>query len=219
MLYNVDADIVLGSWPEVWIPATVGSMQVHSVVDGNGQSHSFYMDSGYIKVRGFDMRPGDHVTLYINSTLPGFVYKSDKPGYDIVSFTPPWWDMTITDTMVKYVLPAEINVSEVFTGKREYSGIGTENNRTMVFFNSSSLSCNEQFDTAVSFPDRYMAAGAVTSSGSIVRRRHPHARRHRRRDGQHLRLYPPAAYRHLHSDSSSSSSSRPSSAAPTPRRR
>ena len=166
MLYNVDADIVLGSWPEVWIPATTGSMQVHSVVDGNGQGHSFYMDSGYIKVRGFDMRPGDHVTLYINSTLPGFVYKSDKPGYDIVSFTPPWWDMTITDTMVKYVLPAEINTSEVFTGNREYSGIGTENNRTMVFFNSSSLGWNEQFDTAVSFPDRYMDVGAVTSSGS-----------------------------------------------------
>ncbi|MGA9139638.1 MAG: hypothetical protein WBZ29_05410 [Methanocella sp.] len=166
MLYNVDADIVLGSWPEVWIPATAGNMQVRSVVDGNGQTHDVYMDSGYIKVRGFDMRPGDHVTLYINSTLPGFVYTADKAGYDIVSFTPPWWDMTITDTMVKYLLPAEINTSEVFTGPREYSGIGTENNRTMVFFNSSSLSPNQQFDTAVSYPDRYMAAGAVTSSGS-----------------------------------------------------
>ena len=48
--------------------------------------------------------------------------------------------MTITDTMVKYLLPAEINTSEVFTGPLKYSGIGTENNRTMVFFNSSSLS-------------------------------------------------------------------------------
>ncbi len=165
MLYNVDADIVLGSWPEVWIPATTGNMQVRSVVDGNGQTHDAYMDSGYIKVRGFNMQPGDHVTLYINSTLPGFVYTANKAGYDIVSFTPPWWDMTITDTMVKYLLPAEINTSEVFTGPREYSGIGTENNRTMVFFNSSSLSPNQQFDTAVSFPDRYMAAGAVTSPG------------------------------------------------------
>ena len=69
------------------------------------------------------------MTLTIHSTINPFVYTSDTQGYDIVTFTPPWWDMDITDTQVKYVLPAAMNVSEVFTGSRQYSGIGTENGR------------------------------------------------------------------------------------------
>ncbi|OPY29496.1 MAG: hypothetical protein A4E28_00813 [Methanocella sp. PtaU1.Bin125] len=165
MTYNVSATIVKGVWDEVWIPATVSSMQVHSVTDGSGAGHSFYVDGGQIKTQGWNLRPGDPVSLSIQSTLPRLVYIADRPGYVIVSFIPPWWDMTIDDTMVKYLLPAEINVSEVFTGQREYSGIGTEYNRTMVFFNGSSLAPNQQFDTAVSFPDRYMNEGAVTSKG------------------------------------------------------
>ena len=48
------------------------------------------------------------MTLTIYSTINPFVYTSDKAGYDIVTFTPPWWDMTITDTQVKYVLPADM---------------------------------------------------------------------------------------------------------------
>jgi hypothetical protein len=165
MTYNVSATIVKGVWEEVWIPATVGSMQVTGVTDGSGNSHSFYVDGGQIKTQGWNLQPGDPVSLSITSTLPRFVYLADKPDYVIVTFIPPWWDMTIADTMVKYVLPAEINTSEVFTGQREYSGIGTEYNRTMVFFNSSSLGPNQRFETAVSFPGRYMNEGAVTSKG------------------------------------------------------
>jgi len=165
MMYQVDADIVKGVWNEVWIPATKRDMQVYSVVDEAGKSHSFTLDTSdmQIKVQGFELKPGDHVNLQISSTLPGFVYQSDTQGYDIVSFTPPWWDMSIPDTSVKYLLPAEINTSEVFTGNRQYSGIGTENGRTMVYFNSTALSNNQQFDTAVSFPDSYMNTGVVTS--------------------------------------------------------
>jgi hypothetical protein len=167
MTYNVDATIQKGVWNEVWIPATVGNMKVTSVTDGSGTSHNFYIDGGQIKTRDYDpaLKPGDHITLIIKSTLPGFVYQSDTPGYDIVQFTPPWWDMTIPDSQVKFVLPAEINTSEVFTGSRQYSGIGTENGRTIVYFNRTMLNNNEQFDTAVSFPDSYMAPGAVTSKG------------------------------------------------------
>ncbi len=169
MTYQVDAKINSNSdpWNEVWIPATVGNMQVTGVTDSNGNSHSYYIDGGQIKTQGWNLQHNDHVNLIIKSTLPGFVYQSDTPGRDIVQFTPPWWDMTIADTMVKYVLPGEINVSDVKTGSRQYSGIGTEaDGRTMVFFNSTMLSNNQQFDTAVSFPDSFMAPGAVTSKGT-----------------------------------------------------
>ncbi|WP_424359084.1 hypothetical protein [Methanocella sp. MCL-LM] len=163
MIYQVDATIEKGVWNEVWIPATKSNMQISSVVDSTGKSHSYYIDGDQIKTRDYNLRPGDSISLTIYSTLPNFIYKSNAEGYDIVSFTPPWWDMPISDTSVKYVLPAEINVSEVYTGNREYSGIGTENGRTIVYFNSTQLSNNQQFDTAVSFPDRYMAPGVVTS--------------------------------------------------------
>ena len=168
MTYQVDAKINSNSdpWNEVWIPATVGNMQVTSVVDSNGNSHSFYIDGDQIKTQGWNLQRNDHVNLIIKSTLPGFVYQSDKPGYDIVEFTPPWWTMEIPDTQVKYVLPAEINVSEVGSGNRLYSGIGTENGRTIIYFNNSNLGYNQQFDTAVSFPDAYMTPGAVTSKGA-----------------------------------------------------
>lgn len=164
MVYQVDADIVKGTWTEVWIPVTVGNMQISSVTDSTGQSHSYYVEDNQIKTQSYNLKPGDHVNLVINSTLPGFVYQSDAAGYDIVQFNPPWWDMAIQDTSVKYLLPGEVNTSEVFTGTGgpEYSGIGTENGRTIVYFNSSHLSNNEIYSTAVSFPDRYMAAGAVT---------------------------------------------------------
>ncbi len=167
MIYQVDARINSNSdpWNEVWIPATIRNMQITKVVDSDGNSHNFHIDGDQIKTQGWNLQPGQHVNLIIESTLPGFVYKSDKQDYDIVEFTPPWWTMDIRDTMVKYVLPGQINTSEVFTGSRQYSGIGTENGYTIVFFNSSYLSPDEHFDTAVSFPDAYMAPGAVTSKG------------------------------------------------------
>jgi len=168
MTYRVDANIVEGTWTEVWIPATRGDMQITSVVDDTGKSHSFYIDGDQIKTQDYNLQPGDHVNLIITSTLPGFVYKSNKTGYDIVSFIPPWWDMAIQDTSVKYILPAEVNVSQVFTGTREYSGIGTENGRTIVYFNNTYLSNNQRFDTAVSFPDSYMAPGAVTATSDTT---------------------------------------------------
>jgi hypothetical protein len=166
MTYQVDAKINSNSdpWNEVWIPATSGNMQVTSVVDSTGTGHRFYIDGDQIKTQDWNLQAGEHVNLIINSTLPGFVYQSDKPGYDIIQFTPPWWDMTIADSRVTYLLPAEMNVSEVGTGSRQYSNI-TVSGPTVVFFNSSRLTPNEQFDTAVSFPDAYMAPGAVTSKG------------------------------------------------------
>lgn len=165
MQYNVSAVIVKGVWNEVWIPATTSNLQVSSVVDGSGNPHSFSLSDGQIKVQGFNLKPGDHVTLVINSQLPGFVFQSDRPGYDIVSFTPPWWDMTISDNTVTYALPAVINHSEVFTGPRDYSNIFEDQGRTVVMFNGKNMGSNQQFDTAVIFPDRYMAAGAVASKG------------------------------------------------------
>ncbi len=166
MTYNVSAVIQQGIWNEVWIPQTDPNQKVIGVVDGYGVNHTSYIDSGQIKVQGFNLKPTNPVTLTIYSTIDPFVYTSDKAGYDIVTFTPPWWDMTITDTQVKYILPAAMNVSDVFTGSRQYSGIGTENGLTIVYFNNTYLSNNQQFDTAVSFPDSYMNTGAVTSSSS-----------------------------------------------------
>jgi hypothetical protein len=169
MTYQVDAKINSNSdpWNEVWIPVTVGNMQITEITGSDGNPHGYYIDGGQIKTQGWNLNAGSHVNLIIKSTLPGFVYQSDTPGRDIVQFTPPWWDMTIADTMVKYVLPGEINVSDVKTGNRQYSGIGTEaDGRTMVFFNRTALNNNEQFDTAVSFPDSFMAPGAVTSKGT-----------------------------------------------------
>lgn len=170
MTYNVDATIQKGVWNEVWIPATIDNMHVTSVVDGTGTSHGFYIDKAdhQIKTQGWDLRPGDRVNLTITSTLPRFVYQADKPGYDIVQFTPPWWDMVIRDTRVEYVLPADIPASEVLTGNRNYNGYGnySDINRSYVFFTSDNLGNNQRFDTAVSFPDAYMAPGAVTSKGT-----------------------------------------------------
>ena len=59
MTYNVSATIVKGVWNEVWIPATVNNMQVASVVDGSGTSHSFYVEGGQIKTQGWNLQPGD----------------------------------------------------------------------------------------------------------------------------------------------------------------
>ena len=172
MNYTVSAVIQQGVWNEVWIPQTDSNQQVINVTDSNGQSHTWRIGQSdgetWIMVQGFNLNPADPVTLTIYSTISPFVYTADKAGYDIVSFTPPWWDMAIADTQVKYVLPAAMNVSEVFTGSRQYSGIGTENGRTIVYFNDTYLSNNQQFDTAVSFPDSYMNAGAVTSSGGYM---------------------------------------------------
>jgi hypothetical protein len=166
MTYEVDAAIQQGVWNEVWIPQTDASQTVSSVVDGSGVSHSFHVDSGQIKVEGFNLNPGDHVNLKIYSTLNPFVYKADQPeGYDIVTFTPPWWDMTITDTQVRFNLPGNISKDQVFTGQKLYDNFGVDNNSTWVYFQSTHLSPNEQFEVAVSFPDSYMTPGAVTSGG------------------------------------------------------
>ncbi len=168
MTYEVDSVIQQGVWNEVWIPQTDSSQQVVSVVDGNGQSHTWRIgQSGgetWIMVQGFNLNPGDHVNLKIYSTLDPFVYTSDKAGYDIVTFTPPWWDMTITDTQVKFYLPGNISKDQVFTGTKQYDNFGVDNDSTWVYFQSTSLSPNQQFTVAVSFPDSYMNAGAVTSS-------------------------------------------------------
>ena len=106
MTYEVDSVIQQGVWNEVWIPQTDSSQQVVSVVDGNGKSHTWHIGQSdgetWIMVQGFNLNPGDHVNLKINSTIDPFVYTSDKAGYDIVTFTPPWWEMTITDTQVKF---------------------------------------------------------------------------------------------------------------------
>ncbi len=161
MTYEVDANIVKGAWNDVWIPVTASNMHVSDVVDGNGKKHSFSVDSGQIKTQGWNLQPGDHVYLRINSTLPGFVYQADKPGYDIVTFVPPWWDMAITDTRVKFYLPGNVPKDQVFTGSKLYDNIGLENSQTWVFFQNTNLAPNEQFQVAVSFPDTYMAAGAV----------------------------------------------------------
>jgi hypothetical protein len=168
MTYEVDADIVKGVWNEVWIPVTVSNMQVTGVVDGNGNAHAFTVDGGQIKTQGWNLNPGDHVYLRINSNLPGFVYKADKAGYDIVEFIPPWWDMYITDTQVKYYLPGNVPTDQVLTGTKLYDNIGVEDNLTWVYFEDKSLSPNAQFSTAVSFPDSYMTpGGAVDKSGGI----------------------------------------------------
>jgi hypothetical protein len=168
MTYEVDANIQQGVWNEVWIPMTASNLQVSDVVDGNGKQHSFSIDTGdmQVKTQGWDLRPGDHVYLRINSTLPGFVYKADKPGYDIVTFVPPWWDMYITDTRVKFYLPGDVPKDQVFTGQKLYDNFGVENNRTWVYFENKNLAPNEQFQVAVSFPDTYMAPGAVVAKAT-----------------------------------------------------
>jgi hypothetical protein len=164
MTYEVDARIEKGVWNEVWIPATVSGMQVSDVVDGNGKSHPFTLDGGQIKTQGWNLVPGDHLYLRINSTLPSFVYKADKDGYDIVTFIPPWWDMYITDSRVKFYLPGNVPKDQVFTGSKLYDNFGVEANRTWVYFENKDLAPNEQFQVAVSFPDQYMAPGAVSKS-------------------------------------------------------
>ncbi len=72
MTYQVDAKINSNSdpWNEVWIPATVGNMQVTGVTDSNGNSHSYYIDGGQIKTQGWNLQHNDHVNLIIKSTLP-----------------------------------------------------------------------------------------------------------------------------------------------------
>lgn len=170
MTYTVSAVIQEGVWNEVWIPQTDSSQNVVGIVDGNGQNHTSYTEDGQIKVQGFNLNPGDPVTLTIYSTINPFVYTSDKAGYDIVTFTPPWWDMTITgtqdnpSTQVKFYLPGNVPKDQVFTGSKLYDNFGVEGNDTWVYFQSTSLSPNEQFQVAVSFPDSYMNPGAVTSS-------------------------------------------------------
>ncbi len=161
MTYEVDANIVKGVWDEVWIPMTVSNMQVYDVVDGDGKAHDFTVSGGQIKTRGWDLRPGDHVYLRINSTLPNFVYPADREGHDIVTFAPPWWDMDIEDTRVKFYLPGNVPADQVLTGSELYDNIGVEENRTWVYFENKALGPNEQFRVAVSFPDSYMAPGAV----------------------------------------------------------
>lgn len=161
MLYEVDADIVKGHWDEVWIPRTTRQMTVHYVEDGSGDRHDFMVDGDQIKVKGFDLSPGENVNLKIYSTLNSFVFASNMQGYDIVTFTPPWWDMTIMDTRVKFYLPGNISKEEVFTGNREYDNFLYEDGRSAVYFESDRLTPNEQFTVAVSFPDSYMEAGTI----------------------------------------------------------
>jgi hypothetical protein len=166
MAYEVDANIQQGVWNEVWIPMTISNMQVSDVVDGNGKQHGFTLDGGQIKTQGWDLRPGDHVYLRINSTLPNFVYRSDQEGYDIVTFVPPYWDMYIADTRVKFYLPGDVPKDQVFTGQKLYDNFGVEDNKTWVYFQSTNLAPNEQFQVAVSFPDTYMAPGAVAAKAT-----------------------------------------------------
>jgi hypothetical protein len=168
MTYEVDANIVKGVWNEVWIPMTASNMHVSDVVDGNGNQHAFTLDGGQIKTQGWNLNPGDHVYLRINSTLPGFVYKADKPDYDIVTFVPPWWDMYITDTQVKFYLPGNVTKDQVFTGSKLYDNFGVEDGLTWVYFENKDLAPNEQFKVAVSFPDAYMAPGAVAGKATGV---------------------------------------------------
>jgi hypothetical protein len=167
MQYEIDANIQQGVWTEVWIPQTKSNMKVNKVIDGDGVEHSFTIDSGQIKVGGFNLKPGDHVNLKLYSTLYEFVFKAREPGYMIVTFTPDWWDMYIKDTQVKYYLPGLVNGSEVFTGSQEYSSIMVEGNRTAVYFESGDLSANQQFETSVSFPDGIMDP-SVTMSGTDI---------------------------------------------------
>ncbi len=168
----INATIQQGVWTEVWVPISDPSQQVQSVT-ANGQQHSFHMgvDSDgvtNVMIEGFNLNPGDHVSLDINSTLSNFVYQSDQPGYDIVTFTPVWWDMPITDTQVKFYLPGNVPKDQVFTGTGlpQYDNIGLENNRTWVYFQNTNLAPNGQFQVAVSFPDTYMTPGAAVAGYS-----------------------------------------------------
>jgi hypothetical protein len=168
MTYEVDANVQQGEWNEVWIPMTTRDMQVSGVADGNGKQHSFSVDTGdmQIKTQGWDLKPGDHVYLRINSTLPGFAYQSSTAGYDIVTFSPPTWDMYINNNTVKYYLPGNVPKDQVFTGTGlpQYDNFGVEDNRTWVYFQNAGLEPNGVFTTAVSFPDSYMAQGAAMAT-------------------------------------------------------
>jgi hypothetical protein len=74
--------------------------------------------------------------------------------------------MTIKDTQVKYYLPGNVPADQVLTGSKLYDNIGVEENRTWVYFENKNLAPNEQFPTAVSFPDTYMAPGAVSGKAT-----------------------------------------------------
>jgi hypothetical protein len=168
----INATIQQGVWTEIWVPMTAPGQQVQSV-SANGQQHSFSMatDSNgneNVVAEGFDLNPGDQVSLTIDSTLSGFVYQSDQPGYDIVTFAPDTWDMPITDTQVKFYLPGNISTDQVFTGTGlpQYNNIGVENNQTWVYFQNTNLASNAQFMVAVSFPDSYMVSGAAVAGNS-----------------------------------------------------
>lgn len=173
MKYEIDSTIVKGNWTEVWVPATTEDMDVYYIEDGNGVKHDFRIEydgqARQIKVLGFDLAPGDHVNLKIYSTLPGFIYKSDREGYAIVTFIPAWWDMQVKDTRVKFYLPAEVNRSEIYTGARQYDNIMVEEGRTVIYFEDMDLAPNERFEVAVSFPEKYLDTGAVhDKTGSQV---------------------------------------------------
>src|SRR5271157_7508 len=172
MQYMINATIQQGVWTEVWVPVSDSSQQVQSVT-ANGQQHSFDMGTysngvTNVMIEGFNLNPGDHVSLTINSTLSNFVYQSDQPGYDIVTFAPVYWDMPITDTQVKFYLPGNISKDQVFTGTGlpQYDNFGVENDRTWVYFQNTNLAPDEQFQVAVSFPDTYMASGAAVAGNT-----------------------------------------------------
>src|SRR5208337_2181679 len=172
MQYMINATIQQGVWTEVWVPVSDGSEQVQSVT-ANGQPHSFHMGTdsygvNNVMIEGFNLNPSDPVSLTINATLSNFVYQSDQPGYDIVTFAPVYWDMPITDTQVKFYLPGNVSKDQVFTGTGlpQYDNIGVENGQTWVYFQNTNLAPNEQFQVAVSFPDSYMASGAAVTGYS-----------------------------------------------------
>lgn len=175
MTYQVDATIKDGHWQEVWIPQSKDGMAIQSICDGKGVSHDYYIDNYTIRITGFDLKPGDRVSIIIISTLPEMLFHSPFPYTGVIVFNPPWWDMTIRTSTIDYVFPPGIDPGRIDINGSEFgvfipdSNFGNhyartkENDRVTIRFVRNNLQPNQQFQTMILFPLSAFPSGALST--------------------------------------------------------
>ena len=104
------------------------------------------------------LEAGESAQFSLITNVAGMLYNDTmNPGNLGMQFTPSWYNAEVNDLRIQFVLPPNLNSSEVKTTQEAYwNNTATEDGRLTVYWETQNLSPNEQYPVGISFPDDYL---------------------------------------------------------------